>query len=101
MSMFEFATANRILFGPGTLQQAGTLAAGLGSRICLVTGANAKRAEALINLLNEQHLAISLFPVSGEPDLIQSSQASMQLKALIAMWSSPSAEVAPSMQAKR
>ena len=35
---FEFATAGRIVFGVGTVREAGGLAAELGSRALLVTG---------------------------------------------------------------
>ena len=34
---FEFATASRIIFGPGTLREAGTVAKGLGRRALAMT----------------------------------------------------------------
>jgi len=43
---FEFATAGRIIFGDGTLAEIGGIAAGLGQRALVVTGAGAHRARA-------------------------------------------------------
>jgi alcohol dehydrogenase class IV len=42
-AVFEFATAQRIVFGRGTAAQAEALAASLGSRVLLVTGSDATR----------------------------------------------------------
>lgn len=58
---FEFATANRIIFGAGTLKEAGPLAAG--SKVLVVIGRNQTRAAPLLKLLS----AHSIFPVAGEP----------------------------------
>ena len=44
---FEFATAHRVLFGPGTFKQAGAIAKGFGSRVMIVTGRSAERAQRL------------------------------------------------------
>jgi hypothetical protein len=38
---FEFATATRILFGPGTVQEVASLALGMGTRAFVVTGRSA------------------------------------------------------------
>jgi alcohol dehydrogenase class IV len=64
---FEFATANRILFGPGTLKEAGAVARTFGSRALLVTGANPARADGLIAILSVAGVACEVFPVTGEP----------------------------------
>ena len=48
---FEFATATRIIFGPGTLQELGPLAAEMGRRVLLVTGRSASRSGPLVDLL--------------------------------------------------
>jgi alcohol dehydrogenase class IV len=66
---FEFATAGRILFGPGTLSEAGEIAAGLGRRPLLVTGSTSERARTLLPLLVERGLDVATFSVSGEPDV--------------------------------
>ena len=41
---FEFATATRIIFGPGTLQEVAPRAADVGYRAFVVTGRTAERA---------------------------------------------------------
>ena len=41
---FEFATANRIIFGPGTAREAGRLARELGRRALVVTGRHTELA---------------------------------------------------------
>jgi alcohol dehydrogenase class IV len=66
---FEFATATRIIFGAGTLREAGPVARGFGSRALVVTGQSGQRAAGLLAGLQEAGLAATTFPVSGEPDL--------------------------------
>jgi alcohol dehydrogenase class IV len=64
---FEFATATRIIFGPGTLKEAGTMAKDLGRRALLVTGAHPQRAELLKSMLAGSGIASVFFPITGEP----------------------------------
>ena len=64
---FEFATATRIVFGAGTLREAGTAAKAMGRRALLVTGRTAARAGALRELLAEEEIGTVGFAVSGEP----------------------------------
>lgn len=64
---FEFATATRILFGPGTVREVAPLAAGLGHRAFFVTGRSAERAAPLLALLKAQAVETTLFSVVGEP----------------------------------
>jgi alcohol dehydrogenase class IV len=66
---FEFATATRIVFGAGTLREVGPIARGFGSRILVVTGADARRAEPLLALLREQGLGSAAFSIRGEPEI--------------------------------
>ena len=66
---FEFATATRILFGPGTLREVAPAAAGLGQRVLVVTGRAADRAQALLDHLESLKVLAFTFPVSGEPTL--------------------------------
>jgi alcohol dehydrogenase class IV len=66
---FEFATATRILFGPGKLKEAGSLAKELGRRALVVTGRTPGRAEGLIGILGQAGVAASVFSVSGEPEV--------------------------------
>jgi len=51
---FEFATATRIIFGPGTLREVGPIAAGMGSRALVVTGRTSGCAKPLLDLLTAQ-----------------------------------------------
>lgn len=64
---FEFATATRIIFGPGTLNEAGVLATNFGKRALVVTGSKPTRAGRLLALLGEAGVAAITFPVAGEP----------------------------------
>ena len=64
---FEFATAGRIAFGPGTLKEVGASAKALGSRPLVVTGRNPARATKLLDLLAAEDLSATLFSVVGEP----------------------------------
>jgi alcohol dehydrogenase class IV len=66
---FEFATARRVLFGPGVSRQAGALARALGNRALVVTGRDAARAQFLTGLLLENAVSSVLFPVAEEPSL--------------------------------
>lgn len=64
---FEFATAGRIVFGPGTLKEVGASAKVLGSRPLVVTGRNPARATKLLDLLAAEDLSATAFSVAGEP----------------------------------
>jgi alcohol dehydrogenase class IV len=64
---FEFATAGRVLFGPGTFQEAGPLACGLGARALVVTGRTVERAGRLFAALEAHGVGRVAFPVAGEP----------------------------------
>jgi alcohol dehydrogenase class IV len=62
VTSFEFATATRIVFGPGTVGQAATAARAWGRRPLLVTGGSVMRASVLG--LDGQRLSIA-----GEPTI--------------------------------
>ena len=64
---FEFATATRIIFGNGTLQEVGPLAAAMGSRALVVTGQTTVRAGLLIELLSAEKIDTVPFSVASEP----------------------------------
>lgn len=66
---FEFMTANRILFGPGTLREIGSAAVSLGRRALVVTGVETSRAAPLLEQLEGQKLAYTLFTVEHEPSI--------------------------------
>src|SRR5688572_10010670 len=63
---FEFVTANRIIFGTGTLKEAGPIVAATGTRALVVTGRNVSRAARLLNVLT---IPCTTFSISGEPTL--------------------------------
>jgi len=64
---FEFVTASRIIFGPGTVCQAGVLAWSVGRIPLIVTGRSTARAEPVRAALREKGLDGPVFPVGGEP----------------------------------
>ncbi len=74
---FEFATATKIIFGPGTLREIGGLARGFGERALVVTGRNSRRAEVLLDLLRAESIASTPFAVEGEPTLAQVTQGKL------------------------
>ena len=63
---FEFATANRIIFGAGTLKEAGPIVTAHGTKALVVTGRNIQRAASLVKFLTIPH---TTFSVGGEPTL--------------------------------
>ena len=68
MTGFEFATATRILFGPGRLAEAPEALHALGARtLLLVTGRDPARAAPLRESMARRGLASVPFPVDGEP----------------------------------
>ncbi len=66
---FEFATATRIIFGPGSLRQMGTIAKEFGRRALVTTGRGTARAKRLLEALCEAGIDAIAFPVDGEPDI--------------------------------
>jgi alcohol dehydrogenase class IV len=66
---FEFATAARIVFGPGTVREAGPIAKEFGHRALVVTGRDGSRAKGLLAGLREHGLTAVTFAVEGEPEV--------------------------------
>jgi alcohol dehydrogenase class IV len=64
---FEFGTATRILFGPGTVREAGAVAKALGQRALVVTGRTPQRARPLLAALRAARVKSATFSVEGEP----------------------------------
>jgi alcohol dehydrogenase class IV len=64
---FEFATAERIIFGAGTVQQVGKLAQGLGQRALLVRGSSESRAAPALASLEEAGVPAVSFVLLQEP----------------------------------
>jgi alcohol dehydrogenase class IV len=66
---FEFATANRILFGPGSLREVASIAVELANRALIVTGSSSDRASPLIHRLESKGISVFTFNVTGEPTI--------------------------------
>lgn len=64
---FEFATAARIVFGPGTLTEIGAIAREHGRHAFLVTGRDPGRAAPLLDRLRAADIRVTSFAVAGEP----------------------------------
>jgi alcohol dehydrogenase class IV len=64
---FEFVTATRIIFGPGTICEVASLSSEMGKLACVVTGSTVERAKSLLELLSKQGLEYVVFNVAGEP----------------------------------
>ncbi len=67
---FEFATAARIVFGPGKHQEIGLLAAPMGRRALVVTGSSPARSAAITEQLRVQSIDSILYRVAGEPSVV-------------------------------
>ncbi|MBF0510666.1 MAG: iron-containing alcohol dehydrogenase [Deltaproteobacteria bacterium] len=64
---FEFATAARIIFGPGAIKDAAPLAHDWGDKALVVTGSSGERATPLLDALKSHGISVTAYPVSGEP----------------------------------
>src|SRR5215204_4931344 len=69
---FEFATATRVMVGPGRAAELPALAAALGSRVLVCTGAHPARHA---DLLGEFTMPGATFPVAGEPTVEMAREA--------------------------
>jgi alcohol dehydrogenase class IV len=66
---FEFATATRILFGPGRLRDSIPAAASLGRHALVVAGGTPGRLESFIRDLEAHSIQCTLFSSPGEPTI--------------------------------
>ena len=66
---FEFATADRIVFGAGQVDRLGDLAVKMGTRCLVVGGLEADILAPILARLADAGLGTLLFPVRGEPDI--------------------------------
>lgn len=64
---FEFATATRIIFGPGTIGKVAPEAAKMGKRAFVITGRSPERARPLLEQLNKHAIEYITFNVPSEP----------------------------------
>jgi len=66
---FEFASAARIVFGIGSIKEAGRHAAQMGRRAFVLTGRSVARAAPLTNGLKETGVAYAQFSITKEPTI--------------------------------
>jgi len=64
---FEFATATRVIFGQGVIQEVASLAAAIGTRAFVITGRATLRAGQLFEQLEKQGISRVSFSVAEEP----------------------------------
>jgi alcohol dehydrogenase class IV len=64
---FEFATATRIIFGPGIRKDIGSLVKKMGRRAFVITGRSAERAIPLTEKVDAAGIGVSQFRISEEP----------------------------------
>ena len=64
---FEFASANRILFGSGKLGELGPIARTFGSRVLVVVGRSSQRADGVVKVLTAEAISSVPFHLNGEP----------------------------------
>jgi alcohol dehydrogenase class IV len=64
---FEFATAGRIVFGPGAIADLPAIARGFGTRVLVVTGRDRARAVAHLAALHAAGCVCGVLSVPGEP----------------------------------
>ncbi len=64
---FEFATAGRIIFGPGAIKQIGRIVAEFGNSAFVATNVTADQAAPLLDRLTAHDISFITFTVRGEP----------------------------------
>jgi alcohol dehydrogenase class IV len=74
---FEFATANRIILGAGSVQELAPAVKAWGTRPLVVTGRSRERTSQMLEALRNIGLAATILDVDGEPtvELVQSGVA--------------------------
>lgn len=75
MTVFEFITAGRIVFGRGAIAQIGALAQSYGERALVVTGGSVERARIVQEVLDRADIAHTAFAVAYEPTVDLAQQA--------------------------
>ena len=66
---FEFATATRIIFGRGSVQQLPQITRSFGDQALIVTGRDASRTSAVLQALRAAGISVNIFSIQGEPTL--------------------------------
>ena len=65
--LFEFATANRIVYGPGRIKELASLIPESKGKAFLITSQNVDRAQSVIDLLKQHNIDTVKFKVGHEP----------------------------------
>ena len=74
MPSFEFATANRIIFGAGKLNGLGDQLKGRAKRLLLVTGRSSDAIPRVREILSAQGIPFDEFALHGEPTVDTASE---------------------------
>jgi alcohol dehydrogenase class IV len=71
---FEFATSSKVIFGPGTLDELGSITLNLGKRALLIIGTPKEYASPLLSTFAKTNISYLTFLITSEPtiDLVQS-----------------------------
>ena len=69
MVSFEFASAGRVVFGQGSVQQIGQLTRAFGKRALLVVGRSPHRAAEVVALLEAAGVRVEVYSVAHEPTI--------------------------------
>jgi len=81
---FEFATANRIIFGPRRFGEIGEIAASFGRRAFVVTGRRALSESGVVqrlkHILADKGIEFLQFNISGEPDVTNVDQGAAKAR---------------------
>jgi len=66
---FEFTSANRVIFGEGSLSKISEIAPDLGHKALIITGKGSVSLDSLMSYLDSAGLAWEVFRVGKEPDI--------------------------------
>ncbi len=66
---FEFATANKIIFGEGTAREIGKYVGQFGSHALLVCGSNPERYKSVLTSLDHARIPFSFYQIEIEPTI--------------------------------
>jgi alcohol dehydrogenase class IV len=78
---FEFATAGRIIFGPGALAEIGPIARAHGRHALVVTGRDPARAARLLELLRAAGIEVTSVAIAREPTIEDAVNATAAARA--------------------
>jgi len=79
---FEFATAQRVMFGNGKIQELSSIIEGMGQRAAFITGTNAERIAPVFKTLKKCGANPAAFSISGEPATDRIATLADQARAL-------------------